>query len=152
MIRRTDLNAQTVGPAAFVQVTLASGTTINQDAARFAEGSGDADATEVLLEGRYGFFAKVRWEPQFTGITHLAIGTGGPWTWWPSVSFQFPTDGDDVGQVAFIYLESDLPGGTSSFDLRVRQESGVNQTLLEAMFQITYLGPFTDMGTDFDDF
>lgn len=152
MIRRTNFPSQVVGTAAFVQVSLGGGTTINQDSSRFGIGAGDTDTTDVKLGGRYGFYGKIRWEPVFAGLTHLAIGTSGPWTYWPIVAYSGPTDLDDVGQVVEIYVEADLPGGTSNFDLKVRQESGANQTLEGAMFQITYLGATTNQDTEYDDF
>jgi hypothetical protein len=144
-IRRETFTAQTVGNGAWVQVQINSGTTDNQDSARFGVGGGDPDTTTTKLAGRYGFKAQIHWDGGFTGIMGLRLVASGPWGWAPGISWEEPggAAGDNATAPSF-YIERDLPGGTSSFEMQVRQQSGGNQSLDSAALEIAYLGEYAN--------
>lgn len=152
MARKRDMTTpQTVGAAAWTTVSIGGDVVVNQDTGRFDTGS-SANAISTLEAGRYGFLGKVRWDPLFNFAASLAISAGGVWTYFPTVTYHLPGAGADNGNVMMIYLESDIPAGSTSFGLQIRQESAGNQTIVDSFFQITWLGDFTDMGTAYDDF
>lgn len=108
-----------------------------------AQGSGS--------RGVYHFSGAVKWDPVFNSGTSLIV-VGSAWSWAPSVYWKEPygvsgSEREDIA--AMLDFRARLSTTTAStYQLQVCHENGSAQTVLQAQFEIAYLGTYAGNASD----